>query len=367
MARRLVLLLTVALALGACTGDDTADTTTSAPTTTAATATTTTTAPEIGPTETLELVRARQRLICGVGLGIPGLAEEGPRGELTGLTLDICRAVATAVLGDAANIDFVTLDPGLMVDALVQGEVDLLTHFTTWTLSRDVGLPVDFGPTYYFDGLGLLVPAADHEASDGLDSFVGGSICANTGTTNEANVRAAIDKSGLGIEVRTYEHTGLLVEGFRAGECDAAALERTVLELLRGEFFDDPADGLVLDLVLAQEPLGPVYREGDPEWADIVNWTMFALIIAEEKGITQSNVDTFVADSSDIEVRTLFGGEGLEMNRSMQLDPDAFRRVIATVGNYGEIFERHLGPYGIARGDNALWSDGGLMFAPPAR
>ncbi len=365
MGRRLVLLLIFALALGACTGDDSAATT-AAPTTATAEATTTTVA-ELEPEATLDLVRARQRLICGVGLGIPGLAEEGPRGEVTGLTIDMCKAVAATVLGDAANIDFVPLDPGLMVDSLVQGEVDLLTHFTTWTLSRDVGLPVDFGPTYYFDGLGLIVAAADHAPSDGLDSLAGGAICATSGTTSEANVRSAINESGLDIGVRTYAGADALIEGFRAGECDAASLERTVLELLRGAFFDDPADGLVLDLVLAQEPLGPVYREGDPEWADIVNWTMFALIIAEEKGITQSNVDTFVADSSDPAVRTLFAGEGLAMPQSMKLDPDAFRRVIATVGNYGEIFERHLGPYGIARGDNALWSDGGLMFAPPAR
>ncbi len=295
------------------------------------------------------------------------MAEEGPRGELTGLTLDICRAIAIAVLGDAANIDFVSLEPGEMVDALVRGEVDLLTHFTTWTLSRDVGLPVDFGPTYYFDGLGLLVAAADHERTDGLDSLAGGSICTTSGTTGEASVRAAIDESGLEINLRTYPDFFAVIEGFWAGECDAAAFERTTLEITRGEFFDNPADGLVLDMVLAQEPLGPVYREGDPTWADIVNWTMYALIIAEEKGITAGNVDELVASSSDPEVRALFAGDGLEMAQSMELDPDAFRRVIATVGNYGEIFERNLGPYGIERGHNSLWSDGGLMFAPPAR
>lgn len=364
MGRRFVLLL--ALALGGCSGDDTAVTTSSSPTTAAAAATTTTTA-EIGLTATLDVVRARQRLICGVGVGIPGLAEQGSRGETTGLIIDVCRAVATAVLGDAANVELQPLLPGEMMDALVEGEVDLLTHFTTWTLSRDVGLPVDFGPTYFFDGLGLIVAAVDHERTDGLESLEGGVICTTEGTTNESNLRSIIDKLGLDIDLRTYGEFIDVIEGFRAGECDAAAEARTALQVTRGEFFDDPADGLVLDLVLAQDPLGPVYREGDPEWADIVNWAMYALIIAEEKGITAGNVDAIVADGSDPEVRTLFAGEGLAMPQSMKLDPDAFRRVIATVGNYGEIFERNLGPYDIERGHNALWSEGGLMFAPPAR
>ncbi len=364
MGHRFVLLLAIVLVVGGCSGDDTVPTT-STPTTAAAAATTT--VADVEPAATLDVVRARQQLKCGVSIGMPGFSEESPRGGYTGLTLDICRAVATAVLGDAANPEFVDLTVEERFDALVRGEVDLLTHLTTWNLSRDVDLPVDFGPTYYFDSLGLLVAAADHDRTDGFDSLAGGAICTVTGSTTEATLRAAIDRSGLEIEVLTYPDSFEAVEPFRAGECDAAATDRSFLELLGGEFFDDPSDGLLLDLALAQEPLGPVYREGDPEWADIVNWTMYALIIAEEKGITASNVDTFVASSADPEVTTLFAGEGLAMPQSMKLDPDAFRRVIATVGNYGEIFERNLGPLGFERGNNALWRDGGLMFAPPAR
>ncbi|MDJ0923453.1 MAG: transporter substrate-binding domain-containing protein [Acidimicrobiia bacterium] len=361
MIRRLALVAVLLLIGPACSGDDqtVAETTT--------TQVTTTTVAEAGPTETLEIVRARDRLVCGHGLGIPGFADLGPRGELTGLMLDFCRAVATAVVGDAAKVDWVSLEPSEMIDVLAQGDVDLLTHFTTWTFSRDNASPVDFGPTYFFDGLGILVAAAEHQASDGLDSLQGETVCTVAGTTSEANLRSAAEHAGVVLDIRTFPDPFQIWDAFRAGECEANVGERSVLFLTRGEHFDSPEDGLVLDLVLAQEPLGPVYREGDPTWADIVNWTMYALLVAEEKGLTSENIEERVATSTDPEVLALFAGQGLSLSESMDLDREAFRRVIRVLGNYDEIFERNLAPLGVSRGLNALWRDGGLMFAPPAR
>ena len=361
MTQRTTLLVVLLLVGTACSGGDQPVAETAAPTITS------TTVAADGPEETLEIVRARDRLVCGHGLGIPGFADLGPRGELTGLTLDFCRAVATAVVGDAAKVDWVNLEPGEMMDTLVRGEVDLLTHFTTWTFSRDTALPVDFGPTYYFDGLGVLVAAADHEPSDGLDTLQGKTVCTVAGTTSEANLRSMAEQTGVDLDIQTFPDPFQIWDGFQADECQANVGERSVLRLTKGEHFDSPEEGLVLDLVLAQEPLGPVYREGDPAWADIVNWTMYALLVAEEKGLTSENIEEMVATSTDPEVLTLFAGEGISLPESMDLDRDAFRRVVRVLGNYGELFERNLGPLGVGRGLNALWRDGGLMFAPPAR
>jgi general L-amino acid transport system substrate-binding protein len=314
---------------------------------------------------TLEQVRARGVLNCGVNTGLAGFSAPDDKGNWTGIDADFCRAVAAAVLKDAADVRFVPLNAKERFTALQSGEIDLLSRNTTWTMSRDTTLGLNFTGVVYYDGQAFMVPK-----SLGLKSvreLAGASICVQTGTTNELNLADYFATNGLSYRPVVFERLVEAVAAYNTGRCDAFTTDSSQLISERTRL-PVPDDHTMLPELISKEPLGPVVRQGDAEWSNIVRWTLFAMLNAEEYGVTQANVDE-MRNSPNPEVRRLLGTEG-EFGKGIGLDNDWAVAVIRAVGNYGESFERNLGSGSrlkIARGRNALWKDGGLMYAPPIR
>lgn len=314
---------------------------------------------------TLQQVKARGVLSCGVNTGLAGFSAPNDKGEWTGIDADFCRAVAAAVLRDPTKVRFVPLNAKERFTALQSGEIDLLSRNTTWTLSRDTSLGMSFPGVMYYDGQAFLV-----RKSLGLKTVAdlnGASICVQTGTTNELNVADYFSAKGLRYRPVVFERLVETLAAYIGGRCDAFTTDSSqiVSERLR---LPTPGDHEMLPELISKEPLGPAVRQGDSAWANVVRWTLFAMINAEEYGVTKANV-TDMATSSNPEVRRLLGFEG-EYGKGLGLDNDWAVLIIKAVGNYGEAFERNLGqgsPLKIARGRNALWKDGGLMYAPPVK
>jgi general L-amino acid transport system substrate-binding protein len=324
---------------------------------------------------TLARIRDRGALRCGVSDNAIGFAEPQEDGSFTGFDADFCRAVAAAVLGDASAVEFVGTTTAERFTVLATGGVDVLFRTTTWTQSRDTELGGDFGPTTFYDGQ-LVMGKAEHGFSDAstLADVDGARICANAGTTTEKNITEGAREIGAHIELVTVEGTPEAMELFRGGSCDLVTSDGSRLsgeryaamgtgEIGEGEWIIFPKSPI------SKEPLGPMYRQNDSQWADIINWTVYALIIADEKGITSVNIADMVADPPDPEAGRLLGAGQDELQTNMGLDPDAFARAIRQVGNYDEIYARNLGPLGFDRAGsvNARWAEGGLIYAPPAR
>ncbi|WP_295557182.1 amino acid ABC transporter substrate-binding protein [uncultured Hyphomicrobium sp.] len=321
--------------------------------------------PVVAQSSTLEAVKKRGQLVCGVNTGLAGFGAPDDKGNWTGLDIDFCRAVAAAIFGDGTRVRFVPLNAKERFTALQTGEVDILSRNTTWTMSRDTSLGLNFVGILYFDGQAFMV-----RKSLGLksaDELKGASICVQSGTTNELNLADFFATRGLTYRPVVYERLVEVLGAYANGRCDAFTTDSSQLIAERTRL-TDPEEHVMLPDLVSKEPLGPAVRQGDAQWSNIVRWTLFAIINAEELGVTQSNVEA-QRSSSNPEIRRLLGTEG-EYGKGLGLADDWAVSILSAVGNYGESFERNLGqgsPLKIARGRNALWKDGGLMYAPPVR
>ncbi len=318
----------------------------------------------------LAAVIARGELNCGVsGAGV-GFSVTQPDGSQVGFDADYCRATAAAILGDADAVNFVPLTAAERFTAVQTGQVDVLFRNTTWTQSRDSDVGMDFGPTTYFDGQQLLGRVGDgFSGASSVADIDGAVVCTNAGTTTEKNIADAADAEGISIDLQTFEDFNQVTDAFINGACDIITTDGSALVGRKAE--QQPADqewAIFPATPISKEPLGPTYGQNDSAFADAVNWTVYATMIADENGINQANVDGAVANPPTAEIGRLLGGEG-ELQSAMGLSADAFYQVISQVGNYSDIFDRHLTPLGITRegSANAQWTDGGLIYAPPAR
>ncbi len=315
---------------------------------------------------TLDDVMAKGHVQCGVSQGLPGFSNPDESGNWTGLDVDVCRAVAAAVLGDAGAVKFTPLSAKERFTALQSGEVDILSRNTTWTLVRDTALGLNFAGVNYYDGQGFMVRKDLGVAS--ASELSGASVCTNTGTTTELNVSDYFRATGMEMKLVAFEKADEVVAAYDAGRCDVYTTDRSGLAAQRGKLAEPDAH-VVLPEVISKEPLGPVVRHGDDQWFDIVKWTLYATLEAEEAGINSGNVDDLKANSGNPTVKRLLNVEG-DLGKNLGLGGDWAYNVIKQVGNYGESYERHVGentPLKLARGVNNLWTNGGLMYPMPAR
>ena len=316
---------------------------------------------------TLDDVRKRGHLNCGINTGLAGFASPDDKGTWQGFDVDFCRAVAAATLGDASKVRFTTLTGKTRFTALRSGEIDVLSRNTTWTFSRDTDLQVTFAGVNYYDGQGFIVPAKlGVKSAKQLD---GASVCIQTGTTTELNLAEYFRIHRMKyqpVPVETFtEARGL----YLAGRCDTYSTDASGLAAARASM-TNPSAHVLLPEIISKEPLGPAVRQGDDQWADIVRWTLNATIAAEELGITSANAKEMAAKSTNPEIRRLLGAEKLQGREGLGLSAHWALDLIVQVGNYGESFEKHLGQGStlkIARGLNGLWTDGGLHYAYPFR
>lgn len=370
IARRgVAAIVTTVLVLSACSDDDDddaggSDTTAAAAETTAATENTSP-APSSGDS-VLGSVQSAGVVRCGTRDALPGFAVLTADGGHEGFDSDFCRVIAAAVLGDAEAVDHVDLETADRFTALQSGEIDVLVRNTTWTASRDGTEGATFLQPNFYDGQGMMV-AADSGFST-LDDMDGTVVCVASGTTTEGNVATEFSRRGLEVEVLSFESTDLIQEAFLADRCDGWSSDVSQLTGLRSAFPEGPEALTIMEEVFSKEPLAPAVRDGDTAWAQAVEWAIFATIQAEEFGITSENVDTFL-ESDDPSILAFLGVEvdGATLDPGLGLPVDFAYQVVKQVGNYGEIFERHLTPLGLQRGVNQLWSEGGLLYAPPYR
>jgi len=315
---------------------------------------------------TLEAVKRKGHVQCGVNTGLPGFAVTDTQGNWTGMDVDVCRAVAAAVLGDANAVKYTPLTAKERFTALQSGEVDILSRNTTWTMSRDTSLGVNFAGVSYYDGQGFMVKKS-LGVGDALE-LNGASICIQSGTTTELNLADFFRTHKLQYQPVVFDTADQVVKGFEADRCDALTSDQSQLYALRIKLAR-PDNAMVLPNVISKEPLGPLVRQGDDQWFNIVKWTLFALVNAEELGVSSATVDAMKANSTAPNVKRLLGSEG-DFGQPMGLAGNWAYQAIKQVGNYGEVFERNVGkdtPLGINRGLNALWNQGGLQYAPPIR
>jgi len=315
---------------------------------------------------TLDDVKAKGFVQCGVSQGLPGFSNADDSGEWTGIDVDLCRAVAAAVFGDASAVKFTPLSAKQRFTALASGEVDILSRNTTWTMTRDTQLGLNFAGVNYYDGQGMMVPTAL-----GVNSALeldGANICTNTGTTTELNITDYFRANGMSFNLVAFEKADEVVAAYDAGRCDVYTTDRSGLAAQRGKL-TSPDSHVVLPEIISKEPLGPVVRQGDDQWFNIVRWSLNAMINAEEMGITSANVNATKYNKTAPSVARLVGKEG-NFGEELGISNDWAYNIIAQVGNYGESYEKHVGPntpLKLARGVNALWSKGGIMYAPPIR
>jgi len=313
--------------------------------------------------QTLETVRKRGHLQCGVNTGLAGFSQPDSRGVWHGLDVDLCRALAAAVLGDATKVRYTPLTAQQRFTALQSGEVDVLARNTTWTLSRDSGLALSFVGVNYYDGQGFMVPRkAKVTSAAQLD---GATVCVQPGTTNELNLADYFRARRMKFRPVVIEKLEEVLNAYFAGRCDAFTTDASSLASLRASRAPDPAAHVVLPELISKEPLGPAVRKGDERWFDIVRWTLFAMIEAEELGLGSRTVAE-QANSGGPAIQRFLGGNG-ELGKLLGLDERWAFRIVQQVGNYGESFDANLRPLGVERGLNRLWTQGGLMYAPPLR
>ena len=315
---------------------------------------------------TLDDVKARGELICGSNTGLTGFGAPDASGNWSGFDVDLCRAIAAAVLGDASKVKFVPTTGETRFTALQSGEVDLLVRNSTWTASRDSELALDFVAVNYYDGQGFMVNA---KKLPGVNKELdGATVCIQTGTTTELNLADFFKENNISYQPVNVADDAEAQRQYTAGACDAFTTDASGLAATRATL-PDADNHIILPEIISKEPLGPVVRHGDNNWGDVVRWTYYALVIAEEKGITQANVDEVAGSTADEEVKRLLGVAG-DMGAKFGLDNAAFANAIKAGGNYGEIFARNIGEgtsINLARGLNALWTQGGLQYAPPFR
>ncbi|WP_292272902.1 amino acid ABC transporter substrate-binding protein [Marinobacter sp.] len=314
---------------------------------------------------TLESVRQKGHLQCGVTSGLPGFSQPDEKGNWTGIDVDTCRAVAAAVFGDATAVEFTPLTAKERLTALQSGEIDILSRNTTWTLTRDASLGLNFAGVNYYDGQGFLVNK--DIGVDDATQLDGATVCIQAGTTTELNLSDYFRAKGMDFKPIVFDTSEQSVQGFAAGRCDVLTSDRSQLAALRSKLAD-PNSAKILPNTISKEPLGPVVRQGDDEWFNIVKWVLFVQINAEELGITEANVDDMLK-SDNPNVQRLLGTDG-DMGAKLGVPDDFGYAIVKQVGNYGEMYDRNIGPdtaLGLERGINALWTNGGIMYAPPVR
>jgi general L-amino acid transport system substrate-binding protein len=316
--------------------------------------------------ETLDAIKNKGFIQCGVSTGLAGFSNPDDAGDWSGLDVDVCRGVAAALFGDPDAVRYTPLTATERFTALQSGEVDLLSRNTTWTLTRDSALGLDFTGVTYYDGQGFMAPK-----SLGVKSALeldGASVCVQPGTTTELNLADYFRANNMSYEPVVIERLEEVRTAYDQGRCDVYTTDQSGLYAER-TVLTAPDDHVILPEVISKEPLGPVVRHGDAEWGDVVRWSLYAMVEAEEYGVNSQNVDDQKANSANPVVRRLLGVEG-EMGQGLGLQPEWAYNVIKQVGNYGEIFEANLGqetPLRIERGLNALWTEGGLQYAMPVR
>lgn len=320
----------------------------------------------MGFADTLSDVKARGVLNCGVNTGLVGFAAPDANGNWAGFDIDLCKAIAAAVLGDPSKVKYVPTTGQTRFTALSSGEVDVLARNSTWTFSRDTDLKLDFAGVNYYDGQGFMVPKDLGVTS--VKELSGATICIQTGTTTELNLADYFKANGLEYQPVNIDSNAEGEQQYMAGACDAYTTDISGLAATRAAFAD-PENHVILPEVISKEPLGPAVRHGDNNWGDIVRWTLNALIAAEEYGVTSKNIDELVKSSNNPEIQRLLGVTD-NLGAMIGLDKDWAKRAIQASGNYGEIFAANIGeqtPIGLARGLNAQWKEGGLLYAQPFR
>jgi len=316
----------------------------------------------VASADTLESVKKNGHVKCGVTTGLPGFSAADEKGVWRGIDVDICRGVAAAVLGDASKVKYTPLTAKERFTALQSGEIDMLSRNTTWTLTRDASLGLNFTGVNYYDGQGFMV-----NKNLGVKSALeldGAAICIQAGTTTELNLADYFKSHNMKYRAVTYDSSDQTIKGFEAGRCDVLTSDQSQLYALRIKLAK-PEDAVVLPEIVSKEPLGPVVRQGDDKWFNIVKWTLFAMVNAEELGVSSSNIKE-MKKSKNPAIQRLITGQGEKLG----LSDDWSYNIISQVGNYGEIFDRNVGagsPLKIERGLNQLWNKGGIMYAPPIR
>ena len=320
-----------------------------------------------GSAATLDAIRARGTLVCGVNTGLAGFGAADSNGKWTGLDIDVCRALAAATLGDAEKVKYVPLNAQQRFTALQSGEVDVLSRNTTFTLTRDASLGMHATMVTYYDGQGFMVPVKSKIKS--AKQLKGQTVCVQSGTTTEKNLTDYSKANNLGIKPVVFEKLEAAENAYFTGRCIAYTTDASGLSSTRSKVAKDPKEHVILPDLISKEPLGPMVRRGDDEWFAIVKWVMYGLIEAEEYGITQANVDKMKSDTNPV-VQRLLGGGNEDTGKLLGLDKDWLARAVKATGNYGESFERNVGPnspLGLPRGLNNQWNKGGLMYAYPVR
>ncbi len=320
----------------------------------------------IASADTLADIKARGELICGTNTGLTGFAAPDANGVYQGFDVAVCKAIAAAVLGDATKVRYVPTTGETRFTALASGEVDLLVRNSTWTFSRDTDLKFDFVAVNYYDGQGFMVKK-DLGVSSAKE-LDGATVCIQTGTTTELNLADFFKANNISYTPVTVADDSEAQRQYVAGACDAYTTDASGLAASRATL-PDAENHIILPEIISKEPLGPVVRHGDNNWGDVVRWTFYALVAAEELGITSANVNEIGTSTVNPEIKRILGTEG-DMGAMMGLDAEWAKRAIAANGNYGEIFAANIGestPIGLARGLNAQWTQGGLMYAPPFR
>lgn len=315
---------------------------------------------------TLDAVKKKGFVQCGVSDGLPGFSYADAKGQYQGIDVDVCKAVAAAVFGDAGKVKFSPLTAKERFTALQSGEVDVLSRNTTWTSSRDAAMGLNFTGVTYYDGQGFLVnKGIGVKSAKELD---GATVCIQAGTTTELNLSDYFRANNLKYTPITYDTSDESAKSLESGRCDVLTSDQSQLYAQRIKLAK-PDDYVVLPEVISKEPLGPAVRQGDEEWFDIVRWTLFAMLNAEELGVTSTNVEQMAKTTKNPDVARLLGAEG-EYGKDLKLANDWAVQIVKQVGNYGEVFERNVGKGSelkIERGLNALWNKGGLQYAPPVR
>ena len=314
---------------------------------------------------TLDAIKKKGFIQCGVSDGLPGFSYTDDKGKFSGIDVDVCHAIAAAVFGDAGKIKFTPLNAKERLTALQSGEIDVLSRNTTWTSTRDSAMGLNFAGVTYYDGQGFLVnKKLGVKSAKELD---GASVCIQAGTTTELNLSDYFRANNMKYSPITFDKSDETATALEAGRCDVLTSDQSQLYAQRIKF-PNPADFVVLPEVISKEPLGPVVRHGDDEWFDIVKWTLFAMLNAEELGVNSKNVEE-MKKSDNPNIKRLLGTDG-DKGKDLGLSNDWAFNAIGQVGNYGEIFDRNVGagsPLKIDRGLNALWTQGGLQYAPPIR
>ena len=323
-------------------------------------------APAAHAGKTLDAIKSRGQVVCGVNTGLAGFAAADSTGKWSGLDVDVCKALAAATLGDAEKVKYVPLTAQQRFTALQSGEIDVLARNTTFTLSRDASLGLSMTVVNYYDGQGFMVHK-DLGVSSAKE-LDGATICIQTGTTTELNLADFFKANNIGYTPVTVADDSEAQRQYLAGACDSFTTDASGLAAVRATM-PDAENHIILPEIISKEPLGPVVRHGDNNWGDVVRWSYYALVAAEEKGITQANIEEVAASTQDPEVKRILGLEG-DLGAMMGLDKEWAKRAIAASGNYGEIFAATIGEgtsIGLARGLNALYTQGGLQYAPPFR